>query len=208
MEELEGQYGTSVRASYQTANKVGGLTNTVDPYNSVSLANADKSMLRLNRNDFRIQQDVPYKSDSKAEKVSMGTQIFKLLMGDGMMNLDGFNVDGQTMTGQELNQYYSDSFEKLVNIKKTNLFRELGLSDDGHITDEAKFITNLQSLLEKEAIKRDYPIQDIKGLELDTLYDIKGQPYYEFKVPLWLSTNSNRYESLLNSSHIEFLFSR
>lgn len=87
MEEIEAQYKTSVRASYQTANKVGGLTNTVDPYNSVSLANADKSMLRLSRNDFRIQQDVPYKSDSKAEKVSMGTQIFKLLMGDGMMNL-------------------------------------------------------------------------------------------------------------------------
>jgi hypothetical protein len=199
MEEMEGQYGTSVRASYQTANKVGGLTNTVDPYNSVSLANADKSMLRLSRNDFRIQQDVPYKSDSKAEKVSMGTQIFKLLMGDGMMNLEGFNVDGKEMNGQELSQYYSDSFEKLVNIKKVNLFRELGLSDTGNITDEAKFITNLQSLLEKEAIKRDYPIQDIKGLELDTLYDIKGQPYYEFKVPLWLSTNSNRYESLLNS---------
>jgi len=199
MEEMENQYGTSVRASYQTANKVGGLTNTVDPYNSVSLANADKSMLRLSRNDFRIQQDVPYKSDSKAEKVSMGTQIFKLLMGDGMMSLDGFNVDGQEMNGHQLNQYYSDSFEKLVNIKKVNLFRELGLSDDGDITNEAQFITKLQKLLEKEAIKRDYPIQDIKGLELDTLYDVKGQPYYEFKIPLWLSTNSNRYESLLNS---------
>lgn len=103
------------------------------------------------------------------------------------------------MNGHQLNQYYSESFEKLVNIKKVNLFRELGLSDDGHITDEAQFITKLQKLLEKEAIKRDYPIQDIKGLELDTLYDVKGQPYYEFKIPLWLSTNSNRYESLLNS---------
>ena len=28
---------------------------------------------------------------------------------------------------------------------------------------------------------------------------MQGNPYYEFKVPLWLSSNSNRYEALLNA---------
>lgn len=199
LEVLEGKHGIPVRASYGSANKVGAVTNPIDPYNSASLATAELSMMKMNRNDFRIQQDVPYKSDNKAEKVSMGTQIFKLLMGDNMINLDGFNVDGKNMNGSELYDYFNEAFTNLVNIKKTNLFRELGLSDEGEIVDEKEFISNLQQLLEKEAIKRDYPIQDIKGLELDTLYDYNGNPYYEFKVPLWLSTNSNRYESLLNS---------
>jgi hypothetical protein len=199
LEEMEATHGKSVRASYGSANKVGAVTNPIDIFNPESLKNADMSMLEMSRNDFRIQQDVPYKSDSKAEKVSMGTQIFKLLMGDGMMDLDGFVIDGKDMNGRELNKYFAESFEKLMSIKRNNLFKELGLNEEGNPINEKDSILKLQELLKKEAIKRDYPIQDIKGLELDTLYDTDGNEYQEFRVPLWLSTNSNRYESLLNS---------
>lgn len=203
LEELEKTHGMSVRASYQTANKVGAMKNAVDPLNTESLKDLEKTMLTLDRNNFKIQQDVPFKSDSKKEdKIAMGTQIFKLLFGDGMLNQKGFKLnegDTETMTGQQLYDHYNTTFKDLVDLKRKGLYKELGLDESGQVTNPEVSTKKLQDLLQKEAIKRDYPLQDIKGLEIDTLYDKQGNPYYEFKVPLWLASNSNRYESLLNA---------
>ena len=200
LEELEELHGMPVRASYQTANKVGAMKTAIDPLSSESLKEIDAAMLTLDRNNFRIQQDVPFKSDMKAkDTVAMGTQFFKLLFGDGMLNETGFVIDGKELTGQELYDYFNNNFENLINLKKKELYKELGLDSDGNVLDPKESTKKLQDLLQKEAIKRDYPIQDIKGLEIDTLYDKQGNPYYEFKVPLWLASNSNRYEALLNA---------
>jgi hypothetical protein len=203
LEGLEKTHGMSVRASYQTANKVGAMKNAVDPLNTESLKDLEKTMLTLDRNNFKIQQDVPFKSDTKKEdKIAMGTQIFKLLFGDGMLNQKGFKLnesDTETMTGQELYAHYNTTFKDLVDLKRKGLYKELGLSETGEVVNPEVSTKKLQDLLQKEAIKRDYPLQDIKGLEIDTLYDKQGNPYYEFKVPLWLASNSNRYESLLNA---------
>lgn len=203
LEGLEKTHGMSVRASYQTANKVGAMKNAVDPLNTESLKDLEKTMLTLDRNNFKIQQDVPFKSDSKKEdKIAMGTQIFKLLFGDGMLNQKGFKLnegDTETMTGQQLYEHYNTTFRNLVDLKRKGLYKELGLGENGEVINPEVSTKKLQDLLQKEAIKRDYPLQDIKGLEIDTLYDKQGNPYYEFKVPLWLASNSNRYESLLNA---------
>ena len=203
LEELEKTHGVSVRASYQTANKVGSMKNAVDPLNKESLKELETTMLTLDRGNFKIQQDVPFKSDSKKEdKIAMGTQFFKLLFGDGMLNQKGFKLnegDAETMTGQELYSHYNTVFKDLVDLKRKGLYKELGLNEEGEVTNPEVSTKKLQDLLQKEAIKRDYPLQDIKGLEIDTLYDKQGNPYYEFKVPLWLASNSNRYESLLNA---------
>jgi hypothetical protein len=202
----QGGYGMPVRASYQSANKVGAMvdSNTIDPLNLESLKSIEAAMVELNRNDFRIQQDVPFKSNKKKEdKIAMGTQIFKLLFGDGMLSQDGFVLPGfnggKPMKGSALYDIYNESFQKLVESKKQQLYTELGLDINGVPIDEAATIQKVQTLLQKEALDRNYPLKDIKGLELKTLYDTQGNPYYEFNVPLWLSTNSNRYESLLNA---------
>jgi hypothetical protein len=202
----QGGYGMPVRASYQSANKVGAMidSNTIDPLNPESLKSIETAMVELNRNDFRIQQDVPFKSNKKKEdKIAMGTQIFKLLFGDGMLDQFGFVLpgvnEGKPMKGSALYDIYNDTFQKLVESKKQQLYTELGLDEGGTPIDEAVTIQKVQTLLQKEALDRNYPLKDIKGLELKTLYDTQGNPYYEFNVPLWLSTNSNRYESLLNA---------
>ena len=202
LEELESEakYNMPVRASYQTANKVGAMSTSIDPLNPESLKNIEGSMLTMNRENFRIQQDVPFKSDIKKEdKIAMGTQFFKILFGDGMLNEGGFEFEGQTYTGQELYDIYNKNFTGLVALERTKLFKELGLSPEGTVTNEVESTKKLQDLLQKEAVNRDYPLKDIKGLEMDLLYDMQGNPYYEFKVPLWLSSNSNRYEALLNA---------
>ena len=201
LEELEEKHGMPVRASYQTANKVGAMVNATNPLSDTSLQSIENSMLTLNRNDFRIQQDVPFKSDMKKEdKVSMGTQIFKLLLGNGMLNEEGFMIDGKQMNGKELQQYYSDAFSNLARIKREKLFKSLGLDNQGRIVNKEENIKRLQEVLKSEAESRGYPIQDIKSLELSPIYNKEGEiESYEFKMPLWLAVNSNRFESLLNS---------
>ena len=202
LEELESEakYNMPVRASYQTANKVGAMSTSIDPLNPEALKNIETVMLTMDRENFRIQQDVPFKSDMKKEdKIAMGTQFFKILFGDGMLNEGGFEFEGQTYTGQELYDIYNKNFTGLVALERTKLFKELGLSPEGTVTNEVESTKKLQDLLQKEAVNRDYPLKDIKGLEMDLLYDMQGNPYYEFKVPLWLSSNSNRYEALLNA---------
>src|SRR5690606_11183063 len=61
--------------------------------------------------------------------------------------------------------------------------------------DKKKTLQKLQELLKREAEERGYPKQDVKALEL--YEDNSGN--INFSIPLWLSPNSNRYESLLNS---------
>jgi hypothetical protein len=221
LEKLEGLTGRFTRASYQTANKVGSFAdqNAINPFDVNDLqkmfnglntqskekefdeANLMGSVLVLDRNNFRIQQDVPFKSDKKKrDEVALGTQIFKLLFGDGVKDGTTFNFKGSPVTGSELYDIYNQSFTKIVNAKKTELFRELGLDNEGKIVDEELFVNSLQEVLEKEAIDRGYSIKSIRGLKMDKLISAAtGQAYYDFKTPLWLSPDSNRYESLLNS---------
>lgn len=205
MEELERDTKRFTRASFQTANKVGSVNTklAINPFDMYSLATIKESntdaVVVLDRNNFRIQQDVPIKSEkTKADKISMGTQFFKLLFGDGITDLDGFEIDGQKFTGRELHKYYTEAFADLAKQKRIELFNELGLSSNGEIEDKKEFIYNLQKLLIKEAKSRGYSLKSIAGLSIDELAMANGY-FYEFKTPLWLSSDKNRYESLLNS---------
>src|SRR5690606_38417871 len=66
MEQIEEMTGEGVRASYQTANKVGAVKNAVDAFNDATTVDSMMAAsLQLNREDFKIQQDVPFKSDKK-----------------------------------------------------------------------------------------------------------------------------------------------
>lgn len=207
MEELETNTGRFTRASFQTANKVGATIKTVKPFDVNSLStikdynvdDVNANMLVLNRDNFRIQQDVPFKSDKhQDDKVSMGTQFFKLLFGDGVIDKEGFVIDGKELTGKELYQHFNKAFSDIVDSKKQELFLDLGLDTNGQIKNEQNFVKNLQDLLIKEATSRGYSVKSLAGLKIEKLAAAAGF-YYEFKTPLWLSSDSNRYESLLNS---------
>jgi hypothetical protein len=207
MEELEKNTGRFTRASFQTANKVGATVKAINPFDVNSLSDikeynpndAGSSVLTLKRDNFRIQQDVPFKSDkAQDDKVSMGTQFFKLLFGDGMIDANNFEIDGKKLTGKELYQHYNQAFKDIVDSKKAELFSELGLDERGKVIDQNQFMVKLQDLLIKEATSRGYSVKSLAGLKLEQL-QAKAGVYYEFKTPLWLSSDSNRYESLLNA---------
>lgn len=207
MEELETKTGRFTRASFQTANKVGATKKTINPFDVNSLEgikeyadnDVNSKVLILNRDNFRIQQDVPFKSDKKQDdKVSMGTQFFKLLFGDGMIDVQDYQLNGKTVTGEQLYAHFNQAFKDIVDSKKQELFLDLGLSDSGRIQNEDIFVKKLQDLLIKEATGRGYSIKSLAGLKIEQL-SAKAGYYYEFKTPLWLSPDSNKYESLLNS---------
>ena len=208
MNELEQKEGKKVRASYQSANKVGALSNSIDPFNqadleSINVRNPDTgeltNALTLDRINFKVQQDVPNKSKySTEDNVSMGTQIFKLLFGDGIVDLDGFELDGQPMTGKELQEEFFDAFSQMIGGQKTALMDKLGLGN-GFISKDPLFTAEkLQEMLMKEANERDFPENDVNIMQIQKS-NINGKDTYHFRMPLWFSGNSNKIESMLNA---------
>jgi hypothetical protein len=212
MERLEAETGRFTRASYQSANKVGAVVNPINPLDAMSLesifnykdsANTDPSspMLVLDRNNFRIQQDVPFKSGkAKPDTNAMGTQIFKMLFSNDIISGETFYFKGQKKTGKELYKIYENTFSKIIDYETSKLYKDLGLNERGEVTNEKVFMSKLRDVLEDEAVNRGYSIREIRNLQLVELVDINTkETYYDFKNPLWLSSNSNKYEALLNS---------
>lgn len=213
MEKLETETGRFTRASYQSANKVGASVNPINPTDALSLetlfnykdnANTDPSspMLVLDRNNFRIQQDVPFKSGkAKMDTVSMGTQIFKMLFSNGVVSAKNtFMYKGKKIDGQKLYEIYESTFSKIIDYETNKLYKDLGLDAQGKVVDQKMFMTKLRDVLEEEAIGRGYSLREIRNLQLVELMDINSkESYHDFKTPLWLSSNSNKYEALLNS---------
>lgn len=223
LERLERKEGKTVRASYQTANKVGSVINPVNIWNEEGNSIEDNlstndltpndgletSSLILDRNNFRIQQDVPFKSYKRdLDTITLGTQTMKLLFGDGILNINDFNYNGETKTGKQLHEIYNNLFIDLINEKKLQLYSQLGIDPTTNLPINAeRTMQKLQTLLRDEAVNRGFPKQDIESLNLsykrdssgEVIYDSEGNPDIQFTLPLWSSANSNRFESLLNA---------
>ena len=195
-----------VRASYQSANKVGAKAKPIDIYDGdgsikdLKIEDLKASSLTLNRKDFKIQLDVPYKSFKKKEDtVSLGTQLNKILFGNGIMDAEGFMLDGVPMSGVELEREYTKAFIELSNLKRAELYEELGIDiKTNKPIDVKKTAAKLQNILKTEAINRGYSKQDVEALEI-IIKEVNGEEDIAFKLPLWLAANANRFESLLNA---------
>lgn len=208
LEDFEFKNGKNVRASFQTANKVGALNTPLKIFNSDGSINKFKpeqlqsAALILNRKDFKIQQEVPFKSLNRKEDTNtMGSQLTKVLFGNGMMELDNFIVDGKPFTGVELQQEFTNAHIELYNLKKKKLHDKIGINEKtGEPYDIKETAEKLQKLLRDEAIDRGWSKQEIDSLEIEYTYDENNNiDGYEFKLPLWLSSNVMRIESLLNA---------
>jgi predicted NAD-dependent protein-ADP-ribosyltransferase YbiA (DUF1768 family) len=195
-----------VRASYQSANKVGAKAKALNMYEDdgsikdLKVEDLKASSLTLNRKDFKIQLDVPYKSFKKKEDtVSLGTQLTKILFGNGVMDATGFMYNGKPIDGVELEKEYTKAFIELVNYKTQQLYDELGIDiKTNKPIDVRATAAKLQNILKTEAINRGYSKQDVEALEV-IIKEVNGEEDLTFKLPLWLAANANRFESLLNA---------
>lgn len=175
------------RVAFNSAVKVGAPINPLDIFddngNMISDIDFSKTeVLQLNRSGFRIQQELPFDKD----KVNVGTQERKLLFVN-LLDTPGFQYNSKSHTGKELQDIYHNYYHRLFQRQHDSLLEELGYNKD---TDSIN-IESLQKILKKEAEDRDYPINDIIGLQLG----VDGK----FKIPLYMLPSSKRYESLLNA---------
>ena len=206
MEKIQDKQLMNVRASYQSANKVGALSKAKEVWNNNGLANdlndLNKFSLVLPRKNFGIQQEVPFKSGkSKEDKVSYGTQLMKII-GAIIQQFDNYTYQSKdNISGQDLYKEFNDLHIKLINSKKQQLFDELGLDSTGTPINNLKTARKVQKLLLSEAESRGYPKQTLKGLELRQTTGKNGvkQDTEDFILPLWASINSDKFESLLNA---------
>jgi hypothetical protein len=116
-----------VRASFDTANKVGATNNSIDVFddngNVIDNLNvSDDNTLLLKRSNFRIQQDVPYQRDK--DSVNSGSQERKLLF---VNTLDVEIEPG--VTGQDLLVEYHKAYENLFKYGQEKLAERLGLTE-------------------------------------------------------------------------------
>lgn len=206
MEELQkktmntqGGLNGTVRATFGSAAKVGFNNNPLNIWNDdgtirndISLQEVEASTIELTRNNFRIQQSVPFKSSKKdsQDKVNIGSQERKLLFAN-FFGMDNFEFQGKKYSAVELYDKYNDLYDKLFQLNLNNLYEELGIDPTSNkpIAEQLS-VQTLAKLLKKEAETRNYPIGDIRGLQVRN---------GEFVLPLWLHQSSDRYESLLNS---------
>ena len=149
LEKFEAEIGSNissdgnpafVRASFGTANKVGAVKNAVKLFDDKGNVNdnleiKEENSLVLNRSNFRIQQDVPYKREKN--EINVGSQEMKLLF----VNLLDVQVD-ENHTGEQLLTSYNQAYKELYEYANEKLAERLGLVTETTSTPE------LVSLLE------------------------------------------------------------
>jgi hypothetical protein len=229
LEGLQEKEGKNVRLAYQSGIKVGSIDTklTTDdlyniPFEELHNTKLRSSMLELDRNNFKIQQDTPYKTDKFLKKNSedmttMGSQMWKILLGNGINKIDRNifpqifgedfineinNLVGKKIipakgmvSGKDLDVIKFHAEKMYFDAQKELLFDELGIDRETRSPkDLNKTIELLHRLLEKETTTRQYPEGIVDNLKL-----ISQDGNLEFLLPLWLSNGSNKFESLLQS---------
>jgi hypothetical protein len=125
LEGYEKESGKTVRASFNSGNKVGAIKNSIKVFEKdgtvkKGLKVTSDNTLTLQRKNFRIQQDVPYKREK--DSVNIGTQERKLLF---VNTLDTQVTD--TETGTDLMRAYNEHYENLFVEAQAKLAARLGL---------------------------------------------------------------------------------
>jgi hypothetical protein len=117
-----------VRASFGTANKVGAIKNAVKVFNKDgnvvdNLVISEDNALLLSRQNFRIQQDVPYKREK--DSVNIGTQERKLLF----VNTLDLEIE-PGVKGDDLMALYNKNYLELYEYAYEELSNKLGLVEE------------------------------------------------------------------------------
>ncbi len=150
--------GAKLKFTEKSANIFDENGNIVSDLNPEELKEASKE---LPREGLRINQDVP--NHGFENKINRISQADKNLFAD-LLNVGGFYYNGNYYTGRQLAEKYFELYDKLYEIKKNQLIKELEIKtdDSGNIIEFN--IDKLRNILLEEAIKRDYPLNDISAL--------------------------------------------
>ena len=220
----EGKF-VPVRASYQTANKIGSLDtalnmehiyNLNDTYSSEIV---DTSISILPVDNWGIQQETPSKEVNYAKKdkdayITMGSQFFKVITGNfissetnkvfsntfdkAFLNKIGIEVNNENLSGVELDEIYTKIYERYSQNLQNELFDELGLNldfDSLPIESQNRVIEKITNIIKKEITERNYP--DYLKDSVELISDELGKVTTESV--LLMDNNRHKFESLLHA---------
>lgn len=221
-----------VRMSYQTANKIGARNTNLtmehlysgNPETMKDSELMKSSMSVLPMSNFKIQQETPSKEQTYFNKgkdahITMGSQFFKVLMGNGIIDegavfdnvfsdsilqlagLDPEEFRDKKLTGQDLNKIYTKVYTQYSNILKEQLLEELGFDTIKYeenetfdtISDDRKLeiMKNIQRVLKTEIARKGYPPYMKEAIELTE----DGN----FESVIMFDTNRHKFEAMLQS---------
>lgn len=230
LETLQDRQGKNVRMSYQSANKIGALTTGLkmdDFYNMDTEelhSKLAKSSLQLDRKYFKIQQETNYKTQkyldkNSDDKVTMSTQMWKALMGNGVNQIEAkifpnvfgegtieklnetlfkdepIKVEDGKLSGRDLDRLKFAVEKEYFDSKFHKFANRLGIDENGNFSDRNKTIKALQQMLKEELSIRDYPENLSEAISL--VEDLDGN--FDFKTPLWAAENFTKLEPLIYS---------
>nr|DAF96874.1 MAG TPA: hypothetical protein [Podoviridae sp. ctQyH19] len=230
LETLQDRQGKNVRMSYQSANKIGALTTGLkmdDFYNMDTEelhSKLAKSSLQLDRKYFKIQQETNYKTQkyldkNSDDKVTMSTQMWKALMGNGVNQIEAkifpnvfgegtieklnetlfkdepIKVEDGKLSGRDLDRLKFAVEKEYFDNKFHKFAKRLGIDENGNFSDRNKTIKALQQMLKEELSIRDYPENLSEAISL--VQNLDGN--FDFKTPLWAAENFTKLEPLIYS---------
>lgn len=174
-----------VRMVMSTGIKIGSVQKPVKVFNPDGTVNENidftNSTKNLTRDGYRIQLEVPLKDKNE---INRGTQEIKLILTD---LLEHKFANGKT--GAEIRKEFNDLNKQLFQTQLEVLKNELQIDNDGNFNIEL-----LREKLVKEAISRNFSVNEIQALQLVDV-DTNGQ----FTIPLVFNNSSDKFESLLIS---------
>jgi len=242
VEQLENKTGKKVRVSYQSGNKVGAVKNAINMSELYSEYTPDleskimASSAILDRENFSIQQDKPFKTDknikaNKRDEINRGTQFEKILLGNGINQISekifpnkfdsslleslGINDTDGKISGKDLYSIYTNLYTQEQNILRNQLYNSLGLNNNGDWVNNIETLEQIKNALnkrlsnqqDKEILELSYIVPEEENGKLVNHYYTKKQmeekglkpTRAEFNIPIWMSPNSRKFESVLNS---------
>lgn len=229
IETLESKTGKKVRVSYQSGNKVGAVKSAINVselYNDNYTPDLEQKMigssLTLSRDNFSIQQDKPFKTDkniknNKRDEINRGTQFEKIILGNGINKITDkiFPFNGKMISGVELYQNYTNAYAQEQKVLRNQLYNSLGLNLNGDWNNSVETLEHIKSALDKrlsnkqdkEILELSYIVPTLENGKLTNKYYTKEEVQQqglkptsaEFNIPIWMSPNSRKFESVLNS---------
>lgn len=157
-------------------------------------------LTKLDRKNFRIQQDVPYDEDK--EHIKIVSQMNKLIV-EGIEDIKDFEIPGVegTMTGKEIRKYKEDVKARMIKYNLQKFYKKIGITqyEDGSLStiDKAKVI----AMMVEEAKSRGYSINEIALIERVIEHKTEDGKVYdtEFDFPLFNHPAVEKFESLVMS---------
>lgn len=149
---------------------------------------------QLDREGFRIQQDVPYHGPSHATEGTQGRRLINSNLEKG----ESIYTMGAMRTRDEVHEIFEGLHAQKIEISWNELSKTFKIASQDESGTKYK-ITNLiafKKLLMDEAVDRGYAVNEMVGLNL-VENKKTGEAY--FKVPLAFNPATTKYEAIMNS---------